>query len=150
MVRLPHLIKTNIYIFSSKRPCPSAVTTPTLNLPCLTREIVRFFHLLYIVVQFWSPPPSSFVPPKVGKTISELAFAQAGRSNRTKMTADMVRLPTSFHKHKNISFVVNDLVHQLWLCIGTYFELALLYKGNGRIFSFAVVVHFVVLLLLLV
>jgi hypothetical protein len=41
MARLP-TFKTYKNSFSSKRPSPSAGPTPTLNLPCFTREIVHF------------------------------------------------------------------------------------------------------------
>jgi hypothetical protein len=42
MARLPHLINTQQNIFCRELPSPSGVTTPTLNLPCFTREIVHF------------------------------------------------------------------------------------------------------------
>jgi hypothetical protein len=41
MARLPHLIDTE-KVFGSKRPSPSAGTTPSLNLPSFRREIVHF------------------------------------------------------------------------------------------------------------
>jgi hypothetical protein len=40
MDSLTHLINTE-KVFSSKQPSPSAGTTPTLNLPCFTRESVH-------------------------------------------------------------------------------------------------------------
>jgi hypothetical protein len=41
MARIPYLIMQTI-VFSSKQPSLSAGTTPTLNLPCFTREIDHF------------------------------------------------------------------------------------------------------------
>jgi hypothetical protein len=41
MDRLSHLINTK-KVLISKQPIPSAGTIPTLNLPCFSREIVRF------------------------------------------------------------------------------------------------------------
>jgi hypothetical protein len=44
MDRQPHLINTNKKVFSSKRPSPSAWTTPTLNLPCVQGKSPVFIN----------------------------------------------------------------------------------------------------------
>jgi hypothetical protein len=50
MARLPpSIIPTKIF-FSSKQLCLSAGTTPTLNLPCFTREIVHFRLNTFLLV----------------------------------------------------------------------------------------------------
>jgi hypothetical protein len=46
MARLPPSIITKNYIISSEQPSLS----PTLNLPCFTREIVRFYEYTFLLV----------------------------------------------------------------------------------------------------
>jgi hypothetical protein len=57
MATLPHLIKKIIY-FRSKQPRTSPGTTPTLNLPCFTREIL-FLVLRFPWAQLTSVKPFS-------------------------------------------------------------------------------------------
>jgi hypothetical protein len=69
MARLPPSIIATKTFFSSKQPCLSAGTTPTLYLSCFTREIVFFISTFsfYAVLRF------------LWLTTAESRFAQAGK-----------------------------------------------------------------------